>query len=182
MLRDQGQIRSATRSEIAEIEELGVAAYDQYRSEVLVEIFDAYVQDLRSVDAEWAKGEVLVFDCGDRLAGTVIFYPDATLEGLGLPHGWAGFRKLAVHPDMRGRGVGRALVNRCIEMAREKRLSTIGIHTANFMKAACSIYEEVGFRRSPEHDLRASDIVGSAADQGNIAVIAYRLDFDARMP
>ncbi|RWB34707.1 MAG: GNAT family N-acetyltransferase [Mesorhizobium sp.] len=41
-------------------------------------------------------------------------------QGLGLPHGWAGDPTLAAHPEMRGRGFGRLLLNRCLEAASRR--------------------------------------------------------------
>ncbi|TIV44665.1 MAG: GNAT family N-acetyltransferase, partial [Mesorhizobium sp.] len=41
-------------------------------------------------------------------------------RGLGLPHGWAGDPTLAAHPEMRGRGFGRLLLNRCLEAASRR--------------------------------------------------------------
>ena len=49
---------------------------------------------------------MLVAEVAGRLAGSVLFYADASTEGLGLPPGWVGFRKLAVDPRMRGHGLG----------------------------------------------------------------------------
>jgi hypothetical protein len=104
------------------------------------------------------------------------FFADASTEGLGLPEGWAGFRTLAVHPAARGRGIARALSRRCVDAARARNTRTVGIHTAAFMRTACGIYEQIGFRRCPEHDLRFSAVLGLDLGAHDIPVIAYRLD------
>lgn len=173
-------IRPATGREIAEIERISVAAYAQYSDKVPPAIFDAYLQDLSDLAGHGDEAEVLVCELDGRIAGCVTFYADAGSEGLGLPEGWAGFRKLAVHPDSRGRGVGRKLVAKCIDMAGRLGAPTVGIHTASFMEAACRIYDQTGFRRSPEYDLRASDILGVEAGAADVMVIAYRLDLARR--
>jgi predicted N-acetyltransferase YhbS len=100
-------IRPATKHEIPEIESEGVAAYTQYRDEVPAAIFDAYVEDLRHLAEHWDEAAVLVAEVDGRIAGNVLFYANASTEGLGLPEGWAKFRKLAVRPEMRGRLLGR---------------------------------------------------------------------------
>lgn len=171
-----GLVRPAARRDIPEIEAVTVAAYAEFRDRIPAAIFAAYMDDLRRIAERWEEAELLVAELGGRVAGTVTFYASADSEGMGLPRGWAGFRRLAVHPEVRGRGVGRALTAACVEAARRHSAPTVGIHTAPFMTSARSIYDRLGFRRCPEYDLRAAAILGLEADGGDIAVIAYRLD------
>jgi predicted N-acetyltransferase YhbS len=168
-------IRPATEHEIPEIEAVAVAAYAQYRAEVPRPVFDAYLEDLRRVAEHWREAEVLVAEVDGRIAGSVLYYADASTEGLGLPQSWSGFRKLAVHPEMRGRGLGRALTEACIAVARRCGVPAIGIHTTSFMQAARRLYEQVGFERCPEFDISAADMgLGDGAE--GVRIIAYRLD------
>lgn len=169
-------IRQAAMNEIPQIEDLGIAAYLEYRDMVPPAIYGAYSQDLRNLGRYWAEADVLVAEMSGEIVGSVQFYADASTEGLGLPSDWAGFRKLAVRPSARGHGIARALVGRCIELASGRQSRVVGIHTATFMKAACHLYEAMGFKRSPEHDLSTSAVLGVDAAAGDIAAIAYRLD------
>ena len=153
-----------------------VAAYAEFRDRIPAAIFEAYMEDLCRLAERWEEAEVLIAELDGRVAGAVTFYANASSEGMGLPQGWAGFRRLAVHPEMRGRGVGRALTTECVEAARRLAAPTVGIHTAPFMTSARSIYDRLGFRRCPEYDLRAAAILGREADGGDVAVMAYRLD------
>jgi ribosomal protein S18 acetylase RimI-like enzyme len=61
-------------------------------------------------------------------------------------------RMLAVVPDARGQGVGRALVLACIERARAAGKPGIGIYTRPFMTSAHRLYASLGFRRVRELD------------------------------
>ena len=169
-------VRPAARREIPQIEAVTAAAYAEFRDQIPAAIFDAYMEDLCRLADRWEEAEVLVAELNGRVAGAVTFYADADSEGMGLPQGWAGFRRLAVHPAMRGQGVGRALTKECVEAARRLAAPTVGIHTAPFMTAARGIYDRLGFRRCPEYDLQAAAILGLEAGGGDIAVIAYRLD------
>ncbi len=119
--RQPGAVRRAAAHEIPEIEAVAVAAYAEYRTEVPAPVFDAYLDDLRRLADHWRDAEVLVAEVEGSIAGSVLFYPDAGSEGLGLPSDWAGFRKLAVRPEMRGRGLGRVLTEACIAAARAAR-------------------------------------------------------------
>jgi ribosomal protein S18 acetylase RimI-like enzyme len=168
-------IRTAAPHEIAEIEAVSVATYSQFRGEIPLSVFEGYIGELRRLADHWHEAEVLVAELGGRIRGCVLFYADASTQGLGLPQGWSGFRKLAVHPDMRGRGLGRSLTQACIDSARRRRAPTVGIHTASFMRSALRMYDAMGFRRCAELDRSASDL-GLGDDGAGVKLIAYRLD------
>lgn len=66
--------------------------------------------------------------------------------------GEGGFRMLAVHPGARGRGVGTALVRRCLDDARADRLDRVAILTTPAMTAGARLYAQMDFRRLPWRD------------------------------
>ena len=74
----------------------------------------------------------------------------------------AGIRLLAVAPAARGRGIGKALTRHCIERARALGRAALVLHTTRAMQSAWRMYEQLGFRRSPELDFRqgALDVFG----------------------
>ena len=171
-------IRAAARHEIPAIERVILAAFAEFRGEIPAPIFQSYMADLCRLAEHWDDAEVLVAELDGRIAGTASFYADASAERLGLPKGWAGFRRLAVDPALRGRGIGRLLTERCVDAARARGAPAIALHAASFLKAACGIYEKSGFRRCPEYDLRAAEIL-KLPGVGDVAVIAYKLDLAA---
>ena len=66
--------------------------------------------------------------------------------------GEAGIRMLAVDPDVQGRGVGRKLVEACLERARADGRRGMVLVTRPFMHSAHRLYDSLGFRRAPERD------------------------------
>ena len=50
-----------------------------------------------------------------------------------------------VHPDARGRGVGRALIQRVEEWAEARACSELKVETQNVNMPACRFYERCGF-------------------------------------
>ncbi|HJS05400.1 MAG TPA: GNAT family N-acetyltransferase [Variovorax sp.] len=176
------RIRPAARHEATPIASIRMAAYSQYRKSAPPAVFDAYLDDLRHVERPENGTELLVAEWQGRVVGSVVFYPDAGLLGMGLPKGWAGFRKLAVHPDARGRGLGRRLAQYCVDRARELGALTLGIHSSSFMTTACKLYHHMGFTRCPEHDLRATTILRMAPSEEDVAVIAFRMNLRGLAP
>src|SRR5262245_44675793 len=132
-------VRPAQRSEIAAISPLVVVALHEARELIPPAIFRAYVEESSDRAARSDAAEVLVAEIDGKVAGTGSFYADARREGLGLPSAWAGFRTLAVDPAQRGRGVGRALMQACLDRARVQAAPTIAIHTSALMRAACRL-------------------------------------------
>jgi ribosomal protein S18 acetylase RimI-like enzyme len=64
----------------------------------------------------------------------------------------AEIRALAVSPEARGTGVGRALLAAVIERAARDGIRHLVLLTQADMKAAHHLYEEAGFGRLPERD------------------------------
>lgn len=169
-------VRQASRRDYGELDAIALAAYAQFEGDVAPAVFASYASKLKLSDDQLQGCEILVCEVDGCIAGSVLYYPDASLEGLGLSDRWAGFRKLAVSPGQRGLGVGRALVHQCIDLARSSGTASIGIHTASFMRSACRLYEYIGFQRSSNNDLRASDLLGNVDGADAVDIIAYRLD------
>ena len=59
---------------------------------------------------------------------------------------------LAVHPDARKAGVGRALVKELLRFATASGFLELLLSTQDSMHAAHALYESTGFVRLPERD------------------------------
>jgi len=81
-------------------------------------------------------------DFQDRLAGSVAI--DGTSEAE------AELRWLLLHPDLRGRGVGRHLIQRALASCVEAGYETVFLWTVDRLEAARRLYESVGFERTHE--------------------------------
>jgi putative acetyltransferase len=69
----------------------------------------------------------------------------APLEG--GPHDVCELRKMYFLPELRGLGVGAALMNRCLDAARSFGFRHCYLETLCGMRAAQKLYERSGFRR-----------------------------------
>jgi GNAT superfamily N-acetyltransferase len=159
------QLRNARPEEIEEVSSLLVAAFQEYAKYMPSNMWNAYRNDIKDISSRILDSELIVSDVSDHIAGTVTFYPKGSKDG--WPEGWAGIRLLGVHPDFRGRGIGRALMEESIRRCQKLGIMTIGLHTSVLMKVARVMYEDLGFKRAPELDIHLVP--------GNI-VLAYRLD------
>ena len=79
---------------------------------------------------------------GDRVLGGGGVAPLA-----GADEGVCELKKMYFLPEARGRGVGRALLERCLAAAREHRYRTVYLETLSGMTDAQKLYQKLGFQR-----------------------------------
>ena len=104
--------------------------------------FQAEVAGLPGVYAEPA-GCLLLAEVEGRDAGCVALRP---LEG---DPDAAELKRLYVRPEFRGAGIGRVLVTRVIEFARDAGYQRIQLDTLETMQAAQRLYLSMGFQIVP---------------------------------
>jgi GNAT superfamily N-acetyltransferase len=144
-------VRVARPEEYARVGELTIAAYKTLERDHLE---DGYEQQILDVAGRAASAEVLVAVDGEgRVLGACTFVTDAASPWMEWTEpDETELRLLAVDALARGRGVGQALVEACIERTRALGRPMM-LHTTQFMDAAPRLYERVGFRRAPERDV-----------------------------
>lgn len=67
---------------------------------------------------------------------------------------WSYLRFVTVLPTFQGRGIGRELTNRCIDLAKRRGEKFLALHTSEMMPAAIHLYESVGFKLLKELPIR----------------------------
>lgn len=142
-------VREALPEEYAAVGELIVAAYIDAG-----ETDEPYYAELRDVASRAARVPVLVAveEGSGRLLGGVTYVPGPGPLHEGEPAGHASIRMLGVAREARRRGVGRALVDACLDRARADHRDGISLYTRPFMAAAHRLYESIGFERDPARD------------------------------
>src|SRR5262249_40304196 len=140
----------------AELDAVGammVQAYAEFSPPIPPPMWKEYADEIRDVRSRLAVASLIVAEDAGRLLGAVTYYPDATKESNApWPAPWAAFRLLAVHPEGRGRGIGRLLTEECLRRARAAGSEAMGLHTTQLMSVARAMYERMGFVRVPDYD------------------------------
>jgi ribosomal protein S18 acetylase RimI-like enzyme len=157
------EIRLARPAELTEVGELTMAAYAPFT----LGPHDPYVATLRDAAGRAERADLWVAVEDGVLVGTVTDPPPGSRyrEIGGADEG--EFRMLAVAPTAQGRGVGRALVEFLLGRYRERGYRGVVLSTLAEMSAAHRVYEQLGFRRTPELDW--SPLPG-------VSLISFRLD------
>lgn len=131
----------------AGVEQLDEAAelFDQYRQ------FYGQAHDLEGarafLNARLTGGESVVFlatqdGAGSETVGFAQLYP--TFSSISMERVWI-LNDLFVAPDTRSRGIGRALIKRCFDLARATGAKGVALETMKDNLRAKALYESVGF-------------------------------------
>ena len=167
-MEERLRIRDARVDELDQVALLIHDAYLEYQASFPPEAWESYARDMMDVRGRLDSSELIVVEHAGGLVGAVTFYPNASQsEQEGWPPGWTGVRLLAVHPDARGLGIGRALMDECLRRSRQRAAGTLGLHTTELMAVARGMYERMGFVRVPEFDFHPAP---------KVVIMAYRLD------
>jgi GNAT superfamily N-acetyltransferase len=159
------RIRPAEPDELELVGELTLAAYvaDGYTT-----VDDGYAAELRAADQRASQADLVVAAAPHgHLLGTVTFVLPGTPWAEVSRPGEAEFRMLAVSPEHRGRGVGSALAQWCVDRAREQGCTAVALSSLPVMATAHRMYERMGFVRAPERDWRPDP---------HVQLIVYLLD------
>jgi ribosomal protein S18 acetylase RimI-like enzyme len=140
-----------------EHEEAGRVTADAYREYARGDDWNAYLEHIADVADRAGRTMVLgAFEDG-ILLGTLTLELDRRVEegedhteGERLPPHEAHIRMLGVDPSAQGKGVGRALMDASIRIAREHGKTLMTLNTTERMAVAQKMYEGMGFVRQPD--------------------------------
>jgi ribosomal protein S18 acetylase RimI-like enzyme len=124
-------IRAMLQYDLPAVAEVDAAAFDPLWQNSLPALEQAYPQAVLATVAE-ADGQVLGYQLSTR-------------NPLG-----AHLARLAVRPDLQGRGVGRALVADLAQQAERHGMYRLTVNTQSDNAASLALYKKAGFRETGE--------------------------------
>ncbi|MDQ6477635.1 GNAT family N-acetyltransferase [Dyadobacter sp. LHD-138] len=142
--------RIATHEDMDGLQKLGLNAYGQFK-EVLTD--ENWIKLHASLTNEnmypnlLAKSVCYVCETGEDIIGMAFFISNGNPTDI-FQADWAYVRMVGVHTAFGGNGIGKRLMEKCIERARETGEKIIALHTSEFMDAARHIYENMGFKQA----------------------------------
>lgn len=142
-MSDDLTIREARDDELDIVASLVVDAYSEFAARMAPDAWSSFAQDIANVRGRTIDAQVLVAERDGRIVGTVTRYPDWR----GAQQDASAVRVLAVPPDERGSGVGRALMEQCIERARDEGKDRLVLAVTPEMEEARDLYDKLGFER-----------------------------------
>ncbi|HZF65056.1 MAG TPA: GNAT family N-acetyltransferase [Chitinophagaceae bacterium] len=80
----------------------------------------------------------------DRVIGGAGIYPTD-----GLPPGTCELAKMYLVPEARGKGLGKRLINECLQFAKDQGFEKVYLETMPELRSALIVYEKTGFQYLP---------------------------------
>jgi len=126
--------RRGTKKEFDQIQKVVFNALEEHG---LTPNPDSTDFDLSDVESFYKDGYFGVITKDDTIVATFGLLPldDQTTE----------LRKMYATPNVRGNGLGRWMVNYCVQMTEENGYKTIELETATSLKTAMILYKKMGF-------------------------------------
>ena len=137
-------IRAARDDELDAVSSLIVDAYAEYAAHMSPDAWSDFANQIANVrGARLGDAELVVAEQAGELVGSVMVFSGWR----GAQEGTAGVRLLAVPPQRRGLGVGRALMEHCVQRARDAGKRRLVMTTTQEMTALRELTERMGFER-----------------------------------
>jgi ribosomal protein S18 acetylase RimI-like enzyme len=131
------QIRGAQAGEMDRVREL----FQEYQAEIGIDLcFQSFAAELAALPGRYGppQGAILLAEeAGGSIAGVVAMRA--------LDPYTAEMKRLFVRPAYQGTGLGRALAEAVIQMARERGYSRLRLDTLPAMGVAIGLYRRLGF-------------------------------------
>ena len=146
-------IEQASSHDFGAIAALNVAAFGEFAPRLPPGSWEAMQANLRNI-SERSPAQFMVCRESGHIVGSVAYCPVGKADPSIFPPNMAAVLLLAVHPQHRGKGMGKALTSECISRARKDGAVSIGLFTSELMIAAQHIYRGLGFRFEAELPMR----------------------------
>lgn len=137
------RLRAFEPDDTAAVNALAVAAYEQYRGHYAD--WPAFAKNLANAAALADQGEFIVAEMAGQVVGGVVYIGPNRPRQAFFDADWPIMRMLAVSPAARGQGVGRRLVQACIDRAQQDGAKVFALHTTPIMDVALAMYLRMGF-------------------------------------
>jgi putative acetyltransferase len=135
-------IRSIAQDDNAEIARIIRACLKEFGADKPGTVYYEESTDyLFEVFREKASAYFIAEQNGIMLGGGGIF------PSPGLPNGTCEMVKMYLLPESRGKGIGVALINKCLDTAKQNGFNTVYIESMLVLDRAIALYESYGFKR-----------------------------------
>lgn len=131
------------------LRQLGIEAWSVFKNELTTENWQLLFDSLNNITIYTALIEksycLLCEDHQQNIIGMAFLVPRGNPTEI-YEANWSYIRFISVSPDQCGKGIGRQLTEKCIEIAKNNHEKVIALHTSEMMQPARHIYESLGFK------------------------------------
>lgn len=139
--------REAAVHDLDQLQQLAVVSYGTYKNVLDPEHWlklEHFLHDRQKFNDLLQQSTCMVCVDVDKIVGMAFVILSGHPWDI-FPANWAYIRMVGVSPHYQGKGIARALTQKCIDFARQNKEVTVALHTSEFMDAARHVYEKLGF-------------------------------------
>lgn len=145
MLQKLMLLRPYSASDADAVNAIALAAFAQYRG--VYSDWDVLERGVGSMTSLADTGEIIVAEADGVIAGGIGYIgPGVSPRADFFEPEWPIIRMLVVDPSARGRGLGRALTEACLQLARRDAAEVVALHTSPAMEVALALYVRIGIQ------------------------------------
>lgn len=152
-------IREAKENEFFLLKKQRLSSYRVYEEKLSSKQWAVLGTHLSSNIDHQPGVEVFIAEIDGQIVGSVALFPADSKSYAGTSQAieCSEIRMLAVNPDFRSHGIGKLLVEHCIDISKIRKQKFIGLYTGCFMKHAIALYEKIGFEQISSLDFSPLD-------------------------
>jgi ribosomal protein S18 acetylase RimI-like enzyme len=148
--------RIAKLQDKAKLKDLGLNSYGQFKNILTEENWsklNSFLTNENSYSDLLSYSKCFVCETNDKIIGMAYIIPKGNPTEI-FQTDWSYIRMVGVNTEFEGKGIGKKLIQMCIDYAKETNENIIALHTSEFMNAARHIYENIGFKQIKELEPR----------------------------
>ncbi len=149
--------REANISDLSALKQLAIKSWSKFKTYLTednwIKLFERLNSDETYLELLDKSTSVICENENNLLIGMAFLVPRGNPTEI-FEENWSYIRFVTVSPDFQGRGVGRQLTMKCIEVAITNKETTIALHTSELMLNARHLYQSLGFEIVKEIDSR----------------------------
>ena len=131
------EIEPATKLDAQEISELYNTVWTPYRESFPADLMDNRIPDAGQVATNMENNDYFVIRENNLIIGIVRCQ---------FPHGTCHLDRMVVHPDYQKKGIGKALTQFIIDLAKERGANKVWLDTTPALEGAVKLYLSMGFK------------------------------------
>jgi GNAT superfamily N-acetyltransferase len=138
-------LRDFKTSDEAAIGSVALAAFRQFESDYTD--WPAMASNVSRMADLARTSELIIAERNGEVVGGVAYVGPHKPKAAFFNQAWPIIRMLVVSPSHRAGGIGRMLIEECLERARRDHSPTIALHTSPIMNVALRMYLRMGFEK-----------------------------------
>lgn len=140
--------RQGTIDDLKQLRQLALKSWQQFQNDLTPENWQKLRKSLNNEQTYLdllEKSYCLVCENDNKeIIGMAFLVPKGNPTEI-YETNWSYIRFVSVDPSFSGKGIGRQLTEKCIEIAKSNNEQIIALHSSEMMNKARHIYESLGF-------------------------------------